>query len=105
VRVKARLDTYADRKTRSFASLTFATRLPTLAAPSRSSVVHHHLTNFLTSPVVFEPGSTVENEKDQTRRLRRNVTLAIEGGHVYRTLVAVEVEKKGKGLCVTFADC
>lgn len=86
-------------------SLTFATRLPTLAAPSRSSVVHHHLANFLTSPVVFEPGSTVEYEKDQTRRLRRNVTLAIEGGHVYRTLVAVEVEKKGKGLCVTFADC
>ncbi|BGO93210.1 hypothetical protein NBRC10512_007537 [Rhodotorula toruloides] len=66
--------------------------------PSRSSVVHHHLANFLTSPVVFEPGSTVEYEKDQTRRLRRNVTLAIEGGHVYRTLVAVEVEKKGKGL-------
>ncbi|BGP33663.1 hypothetical protein JCM10296v2_005467 [Rhodotorula toruloides] len=65
---------------------------------SRSSIVHHHLTNFLTSPVVFEPGSTVENEKDQTRRLRRNVTLAIEGGHVYRTLAAVEVEKKGKGL-------
>ncbi|BGP26074.1 hypothetical protein JCM10295v2_005017 [Rhodotorula toruloides] len=67
-------------------------------APSRSSVIHHHLTNFLTSPVVLEPGSTAQNEKDQTRRLRRNITLAIEGGHVYRTLVAVEVEKKGKGL-------
>lgn len=68
---------------------------PGLSGSAHASLAGTELVDLLKAPVPASASSPQEEEvKEQTRRLRRNVSAALQQGHAYKALVRIKPQKK-----------